>query len=262
MVKRLGQQWLPPLAVAVLFVTAWYGAIVLLRLPPYLLPPPHRIVLAAMDDWSNLVHASLRTFRAAMAGFVLSGCTGVAAAIIMAQSRVLERSLYPYAILLQTVPIIAVAPIIVVWLGAGTRAIVAISFIIAVFPVISNTTLGLISTDHNLLNLLELYGTSRWQQLLKLRLPHALPHILGGLKISGGLAVIGAIVGEFVAGIGGLQGGLGYLITVAARQLEMDHLFGAATLSCLMGIAVFFGISGVSHLLLRHWHESAVIREN
>jgi NitT/TauT family transport system permease protein len=195
-------------------------------------------------------------------GLGLAVICGMSAALVMSQSKLVERSIYPFAILLQTIPLIAYAPLIVIWVGAGMNAVVTISFIIALFPMISNTIAGLSSTDHNLVSMFELYNANWWQRMVKLKLPAALPYIMTGLRISSGLAVIGAIIGEFIAGIGGLRGGLGYVIVSAANRLEMSYLFAAALCSSVLGLVIFIGISMVSARFLRHWHESAVQREN
>jgi len=172
------------------------------------------------------------------------------------------RALYPYAVLLQTIPIITISPIIIIVFGTGDPSIVTIAFIVAVFPVISNATLGLTSVDHNLINLFQMYNATSWQQLLRLRLPFALPYILAGLRISSGLAVIGAILGEYFAGTGGTDGGLGYIIQVSMNRMLIDELVAVALLSALLGIAVFTGVGIVSYLTLHRWHESSARREN
>lgn len=255
-------QLLWPAGAAVVMIGLWYGSIWAFDIPRYLLPTPHAVVEAGIDNWDYLWHGIRLTFTSALVGFVLACGIGIAAATILSQSKVLEKSLYPYAIVLQTIPIVAIAPMIVVWMGAGRQAIVAIAFIIAFFPIISNTTLGLTSTDHNLVNLLELYSASRWQMLVKLRIPFAIPFIVGGMRISAGLSVIGAIVGEFVAGMGGRDGGLGYQIAESATMVRTTYLFAAAFAACGMGLLVFFAINAFSHLMLRNWHESSVTREN
>jgi NitT/TauT family transport system permease protein len=150
---------------------------------------------------------------------------------------------------------------LVIWFGAGESTIVAIVFIISLFPIIANTTAGLTSTDHNLVNMFELYNASWWQRTVKLKLPAALPYIMTGLRISSGMAVIGAVVGEFIAGMGGLRGGLGFLIASSAARIEMGTLFAAAAASSLLGIVIFIAVSVTSTHFLRHWHESAVQRE-
>jgi len=258
-------EWLwraaPPVGAFVVFVALWQVVVTLLRVPHYLLPTPSLIVGAWVDRIDILLVALSSTFLSALCGFGLSIVVGMAVALVMSQSKLLERSLYPYAILLQTIPIVAIAPLIVIWVGAGMPAVVIIAFLISLFPIITNTTTGLTSTDHNLVSMFELYNASWWQRMAKLRLPFALPYVMTGLRISSGLAVIGAIVGEFIAGIGGLRGGLGYVIVSAANRLEMAYLFAAALTSSLLGIIIFIGVSLVSARFLRHWHESAIQRD-
>lgn len=256
------RQFGPPLGIFVFVVGLWQIFVTALHLPVYIFPTPSAIVTAAIDNLPSLLQSAYHTFISAMLGFLLSGLFGVLVAVVMSQSKWIERSLSPYAVVLQTIPIVAVAPILIVWFGAGFTAIVAVSFIIAVFPVISNTVLGLNSVDTNLANLLRLYHASRWQFTWKLRIPTALPYIVGGLRISAGSSLIGAIVGEYVAGIGGSQGGLGYSIIVAATQLHMDYLFAAALTACIMGILVYLGVGQLGRLLLGKWHESSIVVEN
>jgi NitT/TauT family transport system permease protein len=251
----------PPLVAFVLLIGAWQVFVSVLGLPQYILPPPTAVFGAAVTRWGDLWGALTTTFMAALVGLGLSVFVGVAAALIMAQSKVLERSLYPYAVILQTIPIIAIAPLVVIWLGAGTPSVIVISFLISLFPMISNTTAGLSATDHNLVNMFELYNARWWQRTLKLTFPSALPYIMTGLRISSGLAIIGAIVGEFVGGIAGQRGGLGYVLTAAAIRLDMPYLFAAAFASAMLGISIFVVVSFVQNLALRNWHESAVARE-
>jgi NitT/TauT family transport system permease protein len=251
----------PPVGAFVVFVVLWQLAVTLLQVPRYLLPTPADIATSAMSHVSDLLVALTSTFMSALLGFGMSVLVGVIAALIMAQNKLLERSIYPYAIMLQTIPIVAIAPLIVIWVGAGMPAVVIISFLISLFPIISNTTAGLTSTDHNLMSMFDLYNANFVQRMIKLKLPFALPYVMTGLRISSGLAVIGAIVGEFIAGIGGLRGGLGYVIISAANRLDMAYLFASALTSSLLGIIIFIGISLVTNRFLRHWHESAVRRE-
>jgi NitT/TauT family transport system permease protein len=251
----------PPVGAFVVFVVLWQLAVTLLQVPRYLLPTPADIATSAISHVSDLLVALTSTFMSALLGFGMSVLVGVIAALIMAQNKLLERSIYPYAIMLQTIPIVAIAPLIVIWVGAGMPAVVIISFLISLFPIISNTTAGLTSTDHNLMSMFDLYNANFVQRMIKLKLPFALPYVMTGLRISSGLAVIGAIVGEFIAGIGGLRGGLGYVIISAANRLDMAYLFASALTSSLLGIIIFIGISLVTNRFLRHWHESAVRRE-
>lgn len=260
--RRLAIDTGPPAASFALFLLLWEGAIRLLGIKPYLLPPPGRVVMAFRDDGLYLLEQLWHTVRMAAMGFALAAVIGLLVAIVFSQSKILERSLYPYAILLQTTPIIAIAPLIVMWAGIGDRSVVIIAFIIAVFPIIANTTLGLTSVDHNLLNLFAMNNASRWQELLWLRLPYSLPYLLTGLRISSGLSVIGAIVGEFLVGTGGVGGGMGYTLIIAAGQLKTARLFAAVLLCALLGISFFLLVGALSSRLLRHWHESAVRHEN
>jgi NitT/TauT family transport system permease protein len=260
----------------VVLVAGWQGLAVALQIPHYILPKPTEIVAVLGDEKGALLAGAMwTTFLEAICGFLLAIVAGLLAAMIMTHNQLLGRCLYPYAIMLQTIPIVAVAPIIVIYIGTDlvtlaigpltigvvTKPVVVISFIIALFPIISNSATGLTSTDHNLVTMFELYNAGWWQRIWKLKLPAALPYIMTGLRISAGLAVIGAIVGEFIAGIGGSRGGLGYVIMSAANRLEMAYLFAAALASSLLGIIIFIAVSQLSSRFLRHWHESALPRE-
>jgi NitT/TauT family transport system permease protein len=258
---RVAYDAVPPVGAFIVFLALWQLVVTSLQVPRYLLPTPTDIAVSATEHASDLLVALTSTFVSAVLGFGLSIVVGMLAALVMSQNKLLERSLYPYAILLQTIPIVAIAPLIVIWVGAGAPAVVIISFLISLFPIITNTTAGLTSTDHNLMSMFDLYNANFWQRMIKLKLPFALPYVMTGLRISSGLAVIGAIVGEFIAGIGGLRGGLGYVIISAANRLDMPYLFASALTSSLLGIIIFIGISLISARFLRHWHESAVRRE-
>ncbi|SFB54210.1 NitT/TauT family transport system permease protein [Cohnella sp. OV330] len=247
---------LPPSIAFVVFVGGWELFCRLADIKPYLLPKPSDIVRAASENASNLWTSVYTTITEAVLGFLLSILLGVGMAIVLAASKLVERSVYPYAIILQTIPIVAVAPIIVIWFGAGINAIVIIAFLIGFFPMLSNTLIGLNSTDHNMKNLFYLYNASPLQTMFRLRLPAALPYIVAGLKISCTLAVIGAIVGEYIAGIGGGQGGLGYAITVAASRLKTAYLFACGFSASLLGIAFFLLVNAFSKWMLSSWHES------
>ena len=251
----------PPVLVFVALVVLWQVVCRTFNVPRFLLPAPTDVVEAWIENRESLVGGLISTFLSALIGFGSAIVVGMSIALAMSQSKLLERSIFPYAVLLQTIPIVAIAPLIVIWFGAGMPAVVVIAFLIALFPIITNTTAGLVSTDHNLVAMFELYNASWWQRTVKLKFPAALPYIMTGLRISSGLAVIGAIVGEFIAGIGGLRGGIGYIITQAAAQIKMPYLFAAAFTSSLLGIAIFILVSFVSARFLRHWHESAIRRE-
>ncbi|WP_127494868.1 ABC transporter permease [Paenibacillus glycanilyticus] len=250
--KRIG----PPSIAFILFIGAWELFCRLSGLKPYLLPKPSDIVLAASENASNLWVSVYTTITEAVLGFLLSIVLGVGFAILLASSKLIERSIYPYAIIMQTIPIVAIAPIIVIWFGAGMNAIIIIAFLIGFFPMLSNTLIGLNSTDHNMKNLFYLYNASPLQTMIRLRIPAALPYIVAGLKISCTLAVIGAIVGEYIAGIGGGNGGLGYAITVASSRLQTAYLFACGLSASLLGIAFFLLVNAFSKWMLSSWHES------
>lgn len=255
--SRLG----PPLVVFVLFLLTWQSVCSLFQIPAYLVPTPLEVAQSIGQNAHTLWAAVWVTFESALAGFVLSIVVGVISAFIMSQAKWLERSLYPYAVLLQTIPIVAIAPLIVIWVGSGMGAIIVIAFLVAVFPIISNTNFGFLSTDSNLVSLVRMYNRSRWTMATKVRFPSALPQIFAGLKISAGLAVIGAIVGQFIAGIGGGNGGLGYLITATAQNLQMAYLFAAALASSILGLFNFGLVSVITVLFIGKWHESAMKSE-
>lgn len=256
--RNLAGRVIPPLIVLVLFIAVWEITIRMSGVKPYLFPKPSDIARAAAENWRNLLISVRTTLAESVLGFAFSVILGVAFAIGLALSKTVERSVYPYAIILQTIPIVAVAPIIVIWCGAGMNAIVVIAFLIAFFPILSNTLIGLNSTEANMKNLFYLYNATKWQTIWKLRIPAALPYIMAGMKISCSLSVVGAIVGEYVAGIGGLQGGLGYAITVASTRLQTAYLFACGLTAAVMGIVFFLLINALSNRLLRSWHDSAI----
>lgn len=253
------RQYAPPLLVFVLFIGVWsllattvYGD------RNYLLPRPWDVAQASWDNRSELLSATKITFGEAATGFGLAILIGMAFAVIMSQAKVLERSLYPYAVMLQTVPVVAVAPVIVLWFGYNQRSVIVIAFMIAVFPILNNTLLGLLSTDRNQVDLFRLHRAGRVSQFRKLRLPNALPHIFAGLRVSAGLSVIGAIVGEFIIGSGGSEGGLGVKVIYAQGKLDTNLLFAEVFAATMLGFLFFVLVSYVGNLLLRSWHESAL----
>jgi NitT/TauT family transport system permease protein len=247
---------LPPLLALVTLLALWEGLTRALAVPLYLLPPPSAVIHAAMADRSDLAVAALTTAEAALAGFGLSASIGALTAVILGSSRTLEKAFYPYTVFLQTVPIVAIAPLLAVWFGPGFRAVSVASFIVSVFPVIANTLTGFRSVEHPLRDLFRLYGASRRDTLFKLELPAALPHIVTGLKVASGLSVIGAIVGEFVAGYAEQGAGLGIKVLSSYRQLRTDLLFAAVLLASILGLGLFGAVSFVGSKLLRRWHAS------
>ena len=254
---------LAPFLLGALALTAWEVFVRLAAIPPYVLPGPLLIVQTLWRDGPSLLQSLWITLRITGIALIAAAVGGVILATVMAQSRLIERSLFPYAVILQVTPIVAIAPLIIIWTNNNIPLSLFIcAWIVAFFPILSNTILGLNSVDHNLINLFQMYGATRGQTLRYLRLPASLPYFLGGLKISGGLALIGAVVAEFVAGTGGSASGLAYSILEAGFQLKIPRMFAALLLISLSGIVIFLITSWISHLLLRRWHESAVKREN
>jgi len=217
----------------------------------FLVPPPSAVFQTMWRDWPELFAALAKTSTGAILGFVLSAIAGIAFAIFLSSSRAIQEAFYPYAVFFQTVPIIAIAPLLVIWFGYGMRTVVAAAFIVSIFPVIANTLDGILSTDPALRDLFRLYGASPATTLWKLRVPAALPQILTGLRIAGGLAVIGAIVGEFIGGQG-----LGSVIDIARTQQRTDKVFAAVLLASVLGLVLFGLINILSRLVLRNWHVS------
>jgi NitT/TauT family transport system permease protein len=215
-----------------------------------------------VTDWGTLSGSLWITLQITGLALGAAVVVGGLLSVLFAQSKWLELSLFPYAIILQVTPIVAIAPLIIIWVNDTLLSLLICAWIVAFFPILSNTILGLNSADHNLINLFQLYGANRWQTLRYLRLPAALPYFLGGLRISGGLALIGAVVAEFVAGSGGTASGLAFRILEASYQLKIPRMFAALAMVSGAGILIFLVLSFISHLALRRWHESAVRREN
>jgi len=244
------------------FIALWQWYVVAYQVPRYILPAPTEVAATMVGDWPILSSALAVTLTITFAALAAALVGGVALAILFIQSRWLELAFYPYAVVLQVTPIVAIAPLIIIYAPSTESVLLICAFIVAFFPILSNMTQGLKSTDHNLLNLFELYGASRWQSLWHLRIPASLPYFATGLRIGGGLALIGSVVAEFAAGSAGAQSGLAFRILEAGRRLNVPRLFAALILITLTGLAIFALTSLVSHLLLRRWHESAIRREN
>jgi len=241
-------------------LVGWEALVRAYAVPAYVLPGPLSIGRALWTDWPSLSVSLGITLQITMAALLAAAVLGLLMAVLFAQSRLIELSLFPYAIILQVTPVVAIAPLIIIWVDDIRIALLFCAWLVAFFPVLSNTTLGLNSVDHNLVDLFRLYRASRWQVLTRLRLPTALPYYLAGLRISGGLALIGAIVAEFVAGTGGRASGLAYRILEAGYQLQIPRMFASLVLVSTTGIVIFLLLSLLSHLLLRRWHESAMAR--
>jgi NitT/TauT family transport system permease protein len=252
---------IPPVLILVIGLAAWEIAVRAYKVPVYIVPGPIVIVQALVRDWATLYPSLIVTVLITLSALTAATILGVLIAVLFAQSKWIEMSFFPYAVILQVTPVVAIAPLIIIWVKDTATALLICAWIVAFFPIVSNTTLGLNSTDHNLLNLLQLYGASRRQVFWYLRLPSALPYFLGGLRISGGLALIGAVVAEFVAGSGGIQSGLAYRILEAGYQLQIPRMFAALFMITGTGILIFVILTAVNHFALRRWHESAVRRE-
>jgi len=251
-----------PALVAIVALALWQGLVVAYDIPPYLVPSPLAVARTLVADRALLVDALGVTLGIALTALAISILLGTLVALVFVQSRWIEISFFPYAVLLQVTPIVAIAPLIIIWVKDTFLSLLLCAWIVAFFPIVSNTTLGLNSADRNLVELFRLYGASNWQILWRLRLPSALPYFLGGLRISGGLALIGAVVAEFVAGTGGLETGLAFRILESGYRLQIPRMFAALVLLSLTGVAIYGVLSLVSWLLLRRWHESALPRED
>ncbi len=251
-----------PAAIAVIVLVGWDLVVRLNQIPPYTLPGPLLVAETFASDWSTLWPAWMVTLRLTFSALVVAVIGGVGLAVLFAQSKWIEFSFFPYAVILQVTPLIAVAPLILIYVDNTHIAVLICAWIVAFFPILSNTLLGLNSADHNLVNLFQLYGASRWQILRYLRIPSAMPYFLGGLRIAGGLALIGAVVAEYVAGTAGQGSGLAYRILEAGYRLRTPRVFAALAMLSLTGILIFALFSAISHLSLRRWHESAMKREN
>ena len=242
-------------------LTLWEIIVRAENIPPYILPGPPAIAASLWTDGPSLFSSLLVTLRVTLAALAAAAILGGSIAVLFSLSRILELSLFPYAVILQVTPIVAIAPLIIIWVQQPFLALLVCAWIVAFFPIVANTTVGLNSADRNLLALLRLYGASQVQILRYLKLPTALPYFLAGLRISGGLALIGAVVAEFVAGTGGTETGLAFRILEAGYRLAIPRLFAALFLLSLTGIVIYLVLDALSRVLLRHWHESALEEE-
>ncbi len=261
MSTQRGRRWrrtIAPLALGVIVIAIWQLTVTLFDLPALILPSPSRVIAVSMEHASELAHASLLTASASFTGFVVSLFLGTIIAMVFSQSPLIRLSCYPYAIFLQTVPIVAVAPIIVIWLGEGFLAVVVITVMISLFPVITNGTEGMTGVSAGLQELFSLNHATRWQTLWKLQLPAAVPNLVTGAKIASGAAVLGAIVGEFFVGVGVENPGLGFLIAVAKDRFNMAFLFAAVFASTILGIAIFGGVSLLGDRVFLGWMERRI----
>jgi len=250
-----------PLLVGVALIVLWHGIVVAYNVPRYLVPSPVVVARAMVEDWGLLSTSLLVTLKITFLAFAAAVTLGVLVAFMFVQSRIVEMSLFPYAVLLQVTPVVAIAPLIIIWVKDPTASLVFCATIVALFPIISNTILGLRSVNPGLVNLFRMNKASRWQTLVRLRIPSALPYFFGGLRISSGLSLIGAVVAEFVAGTGGTGAGLAYQILQAGYQLNIPRLFAALVLITGTGVLLFLLMVFLSRLALGGWHESELVPE-
>ncbi len=261
--KPTTERWLRltlPVVTLLLGVAIWHFVVTLCDIPTYVLPGPGLVARTLVADWGLLMSSLGVTLATTLHALLLAVAGGIGLAVLFNLFRVIEFSLYPYAVILQVTPVVAIAPLLLIYLPQPA-AVLACAWIVAFFPVLANTTLGLNSVDHNLADLYRLYGATRSQVLIYLKLPSALPHILAGIRIAGGLSLIGAVVAEIAAGSAGAGSGLAYRIAESGYRLNIPRMFAALILLSIAGIVIFFALSALSHLMLRSWHESAVRRE-
>jgi NitT/TauT family transport system permease protein len=254
--RDLATRLVPPLCAALVLLAIWELWVRWTDPPRFLFCAPSEIWRDATARAGELAMAMWNTTVAVAWGFALSAVVGVAAGVILSSNRVLERALYPFTVVLQTVPLVAIAPLLVIWLHAGVQAVAVCAFIVSLFPVITNTLSGIRSIPSPQVELFSLYGARPWALLFKLKLPGAVPTIMAGLRVAAGLAVIGAVVGEFVAGELGAERGLGIVVVVAAKQGDLPMLFAAVALASLLGIAMVGGVNAAAYLLMYRWHVS------
>lgn len=259
-IKKIAKWFLPTL-VMIATVAAWHFYVVLWEVPHYILPGPGRVAASILDDRAILWPAMLGTGQLTLLALVLAIVGGGLLAILFTQSEWAEMSFFPYAIILQVTPVVAIAPLLQIYLENGFVAALLCAWLVAFFPILSNTIIGLKSTDHNLEDLFTIYEATVWQRLAMLKLPTALPFFLGGLKIASGLALIGAVVAEFVIGRAGTGVGLASTLLEASYRFNFPRLYASLILISAMGIVLFAITATISHLALRNWHESALKRE-
>jgi len=253
--KTLGHA--APFIVGIAFLAFWEISIRVNEVPAYVLPGPINIVNTLITDFGTLWPSLLVTLKVTVLAFLIAAVGGLALGVLFTASRWIERSLFPYAVILQVTPVVAIAPLIIIWAKDTQLALLICAWLVAFFPVVSNAAVGLASTDKNLVNLFKLYGASTFQTMTFLKLPASMPYYLAGLRISGGLALIGAVVAEFVAGTGGSRSGLAYRILESGYRLQIPRMFAALFLISLTGIVIFMLLSLLSRFMLRNWHESA-----
>jgi len=254
-------KYLIPITVMSLAIWFWDRLVVWNEIEPYILPRPGLVLSTLIEDWGTLSASLLVTLQITGLALLVAVVGGVGLAVLFSLSRFAEMSFSPFAVILQVTPIVSIAPLIFIYVESRLVGLLLCAWIVAFFPILANTTLGLKSADHNLRDLFTIYRANRWQRLVHLQLPSALPYFLGGLKIAGGLALIGAVVAEYVAGTGGIGSGLAFRILEAGYRLQIPRMFAALILIALTGVIIYAATSLIAHLALRKWHESALKRE-
>jgi NitT/TauT family transport system permease protein len=254
-------KWLLPIIVMTLTIWGWDHLVKVNEIPHYILPGPGLVIETLIKDWETLSMSLLVTLQITLMALLAAVLGGVGLSILFAQSKFAEMSFFPYAVILQVTPIVSIAPLIFIYVESKLVGLLICAWVVAFFPILSNTTMGLKSADHNLRDLFTIYRATRWQKLVHLQLPSALPYFLSGLRIAGGLSLIGAVVAEYVAGTGGIGSGLAFRILEASYRLNIPRMFAGLLLIALTGVAIFAATSLLSHLVLRKWHESAIKRD-
>lgn len=255
-------RWLLPSVTVALMIVLWDRVVAWNEIPHYILPGPGLVAQTLVKDAPILLPALGVTLEITLMALAVAVVGGVGLAVLFSLSRWAEMCFYPFAVILQVTPVVSIAPLIFIYVDNRLAGLLLCAWIVAFFPILSNTTLGLNSTDHNLRDLYRIYGATRWQRLRYLQIPTALPYFLGGLRIAGGLSLIGAVVAEYVAGTGGIGSGLAFRILEAGYRLNIPRMFAALVLIALTGVVIFAVLSLITHLMLHKWHESAIKREN
>ncbi|RWR46778.1 ABC transporter permease [Sinirhodobacter ferrireducens] len=255
-------RWLLPSVTVALMIVLWDRIVAWNEIPHYILPGPGLVAQTLVKDAPILLPALGVTLQITLMALAVAVVGGVGLAVLFSLSRWAEMCFYPFAVILQVTPVVSIAPLIFIYVDNRLAGLLLCAWIVAFFPILSNTTLGLNSTDHNLRDLYRIYGATRWQRLRYLQIPTALPYFLGGLRIAGGLSLIGAVVAEYVAGTGGIGSGLAFRILEAGYRLNIPRMFAALALIALTGVVIFAVLSLITHLMLHKWHESAIKREN
>lgn len=250
-----------PSVLVLLALGLWELLVRVNHVPDYIIPAPSVILHTLIENWDSLFVSLLFTLKLTFLALALAIVGGVLLAMLFAMSRWVEISLFPFAVILQVTPVIAIAPLILIYCDSTFSALLICAWIVAFFPILSNTVIGLRSADRNLIDLFSLYRATPWQRLRYLLIPSALPYFLAGLKVAGGLALIGAVVAEFTAGAAGRETGLASRILEASFRNEIPKMFAGLVLVSVCGIAIFLLFNWISKLVLSGWHESELSGE-